>query len=421
MQIQIPYGHTRLACDVPDEQVKAVLSPLPPAAVPEDPVACVREAMEHPIGSPRLEELARGKRRVTVIASDHTRPVPSRVLMPLILAAIRRGNPEAEITILIATGCHRGTTKAELVAKFGEEIVSSERIVIHDCEDEAALVRVGTLPSGGPLVLNRLAVDTDLLVSEGFIEPHFFAGFSGGRKSVLPGVASRACVHANHNAAFIDDPKARMGVLEGNPIHRDMLYAARAAKLAFIVNVVLNAEGQILGAFAGDCEAAHVEGTRLVSRLMRRDAAPADVVFTSNNGYPLDQNLYQMVKGMCTAEATCRPGGVIIAVGECSDGIGGEAFARMLREYDDMEQLLAVYRATPAEATVTDQWQVQILARILTQHKVILVSALDPKTVASLHMIPAASLQEAYDLAVSLSGKEKPEVTAIPEGISVIL
>ncbi len=421
MQIQIPYGRSRLSCSIPDDEILAVLSPAPPEKVPEDPDRLVREAMANPIGSPRLEELARGKKRVTVIASDHTRPVPSRILMPAILDAVRRGNPDADVTILIATGCHRGTTKEELTAKFGEEIVRSERIVIHDCEDESSLVRVGTLPSGGPLVLNRLAVDTDLLVSEGFIEPHFFAGFSGGRKSVLPGVASRTCVHANHNAAFIDDPRARMGILEGNPIHRDMLYAAKTAGLAFIVNVVLDAEGRILAAFAGDCEKAHLEGTKTVERLMRREPVPADIVITSNNGYPLDQNLYQMVKGMCTAEAACRPGGVIIAVGECSDGIGGDSFARMLREYDDLEELLSVYRATPADETVTDQWQVHILARILTQHPVILVSGLDPETVRSAHLIPAADLEEAVRTARAICGKEKPEFTVIPEGISVIL
>ena len=147
------------------------------------------------------------------------------------LAQIRKGNPNANITILIATGCHRGTTLAELEDKFGREVVQREHIVVHDCEDTDSLVKLGTLPSGGDLIINKLAVEADLLVSEGFIEPHFFAGFSGGRKSVLPGIAARSTVMYNHNADFIDSPYARTGILENNPIHKDMVYAARAAKL----------------------------------------------------------------------------------------------------------------------------------------------------------------------------------------------
>lgn len=200
----------------------------------------VQEALEHPIGTPRLCDMAIDKKKVVVISSDHTRPVPSHIIMPLILKEIRRGNPDAEITILISTGLHRETTREELESKFGPEITENETIIVHDCDDTDNMVCLGKLPSGGNLYINKLAVEADLLVAEGFIEPHFFAGFSGGRKSVLPGVASRETVMYNHNSAFIGDPHSRTGIIEGNPIHNDMLYAARVAGLDFIVNVVID-------------------------------------------------------------------------------------------------------------------------------------------------------------------------------------
>ena len=188
--------------------------------------------------------------------------------------------------------------RQELIEKFGGEIVEHEVIAIHDCAVEADMVTIGTLPSGGSLRINRIAAEADLLISEGFIEPHFFAGFSGGRKSVLPGIAARETVYWNHNAEFIASPFARTGILEGNPIHADMIYAAHTAKLAFICNVVINAKHKVVGAFAGDCEMAHVAGTEFLKGLCQCPKAPADIVITSNNGYPLDQNIYQAVKGM---------------------------------------------------------------------------------------------------------------------------
>lgn len=421
MLVELPYGDTFLTAELPDDQEIRILEGKLQSYRPEMSEAeLIRLAMEHPIGSPRLCELAKGKQKVVLICSDHTRPVPSRLIIPEMLKEIREGNPEAQITLLIATGCHRSMLDSELINKFGEEIFSKEKIVVHDCEDEAQLVRIGTLPSGGELVINRLAVEADLVCAEGFIEPHFFAGFSGGRKSILPGIASRTCVHYNHNAAFIDDPHSRMGILKGNPIHRDMLYAAQAAKLAYIVNVVIDEDKKVIGAFAGDSNAAHLKSTEFVKELMGADAVPSDLVITTNNGYPLDRNVYQMVKGICTAEAACREGGVIIAAGECRDGIGGDSFYRTFRECSDITALLEEFRKTPPEETITDQWQSQIFARILEKHKVIFISGMDDDIIRDFHMIPAHSMQEALAKAEDLLQKEHYTVTVIPQGISVI-
>lgn len=421
MEIRLPYGRNQLPVNVPETRVRGVLRSRLESYVPAlGEREMVEAALRAPIGSDTLENLAVGKENIVLIASDHTRPVPSKVLVPPMLAAIRRGNPQARITILIATGCHRGTTKAELIEKFGPQIVEKERIVIHDCAEEENMVTIGTLPSGGALRINRLAAEADLLVSEGFIEPHFFAGFSGGRKSVLPGIAARETVYWNHNAEFIGDPLARTGILEGNPIHRDMLFAARTAKLAFICNVVINAKHQVVGAFAGDCEQAHVAGTEFLKELCRCEKAPADIVITTNNGHPLDQNIYQAVKGMTAGEATCKAGGVIIMAAACDDGHGGESFMKTMTQDISAAEILAKIQATPKKDTVPDQWESQILARILSKFQVVLISHADPALVRAMKMHPAQDAQQALALAEGLLG-HPGSVTVIPEGISTII
>ena len=421
MNIAIPYGRGHVSADIPQERVKGILRTRLESYIPSlSQTELVEEALRQPIGTATLEELVVGKEDIVLIASDHTRPVPSKVLVPPMLAAIRRSNPQAKVTILIATGCHRGTTKDELIEKFGPEIVERERIVIHDCADEANMISIGTLPSGGDLRINRVAAEADLLISEGFIEPHFFAGFSGGRKSVLPGIAARETVYWNHNADFIADAHARTGILEGNPLHRDMVYAARKAKLAFICNVVINARHEVVGAFAGDCEQAHVAGTEFLKGLCQCPRTEADIVITSNNGYPLDQNIYQAVKGMTAGEATCAEGGVIIMVAACNDGHGGVSFMETMTQALTPAQILERIQATPKAHTVPDQWESQILARILSKFQVVLVSRCDPELVKAMKMHPASDLTQALEIAEALLGRPGA-VTVIPEGISSII
>ncbi len=421
-EITFPYGKKKLTYTFEEETLSGVLTGSLDAYVPEaDEVTLVKTAMANPTGSVRLCELAKGKKKVTIIASDHTRPVPSKVIMPYMLSEIREGNPEAEITILIATGCHRGTTKAELVSKLGEEIVANEKIYIHDCDEEAMLVNIGTLPSGGECLVNRIAYEADLLVAEGFIEPHLFAGFSGGRKSVLPGVASRTTVMANHCAEFIAHPCARTGILTDNPIHNDMLWAAKQAKLCYIVNVVLNAEKKVIYAVAGDLEKAHKKGTDFLSKYCGAAATPADIAISTNGGYPLDQNVYQAVKGMTAAEAAVKEGGVIIMLAASEDGSGGDHFYHQLADEADINKIMAMYLAQKRNETLPDQWQAQILVRILQKASVIYVSEMADAEVEAMHMLPAHSLDEALAKAKEISGKENPSINVIPDGIAVMV
>ena len=277
-KIKIPYSKQFLEIDIPDKNLAAVLESKAHAYKVElTQREIVNKALDNPIGSAKLEDLVKGKKNLVIITSDHTRPVPSKVTLPIILARIRKANPKIDITILIATGFHRPTTKGEMINKFGQEIVDNEVIINHESEDYSSMVHVGTLPSGGELLLNKVAMEAELLISEGFIEPHFFAGFSGGRKSVLPGVASAKTVMANHCSEFIASEYARSGVIENNPIHRDMLYAAKQAKLAFILNVVIDSEKNVINAFAGDNELAHASGCKFVMELASVKAVKADI------------------------------------------------------------------------------------------------------------------------------------------------
>ena len=419
MKVRFPYGKTHLEYDF--EKANILSSSIEEYNPGKSESALVEEAMAAPAGGVTLQELAKGKNRIVIIASDHTRPVPSKVIIPPMLAAIRAGNPSADITILISTGCHRKPTREELIAKFGEEIAEKEKIVIHDCDDTENLVNIGTLPSGGACIVNRIAVEADLLLAEGFIEPHFFAGFSGGRKSVLPGIAARQTVLANHCSEFIAHPCARTGILEGNPIHKDMLWAAKQAKLRYIVNVVLNGEKQVICAVAGEPEAAHKKGTDFLYSLCGVETEPADIVISTNGGYPLDQNVYQAVKGMTAAEAAVKEGGVIIMLADSSDGLGGDHFYHQLADEKDVDKTMELFLSRSRNETVPDQWQSQIFIRVLQKATVIYVSQMDDETVEAMHMLPAKSLEEAMEMAQKIVNKEVPTITAIPDGVAVMV
>lgn len=425
VNVKFPYGKEFLSLDIPESRyagtMESSMHSYVPAGSPEELVAA---ALSSPIGTPRLSVMAEGKKKVVIICSDHTRPVPSKVIIPQMLAEIRKGSPDADVTLLIATGCHRETTMEELTGKFGADIVASEKIVVHDCDDTANLVSLGKLPSGGELIINRLAAEADLLVAEGFIEPHFFAGFSGGRKSVLPGIASRKTVIYNHNGAFIADPCSRTGIVDGNPIHNDMLYAARAARLDFVVNVVINSEKQAVYAVAGDVDLAHRVGREFLCSQCKVAAKPSDIVISTNGGYPLDQNIYQSVKGMTAAEATVREGGVIIMLSKSNDGHGGRVFYETFRDEKNLQRMMDKFVGTPPEETIIDQWQSQIFARLLMRATVVFISDAPDDIVSDLHMVPAHSMDEALkkaDEILAAKGIVNGSILAIPDGVSVMV
>lgn len=421
VRFNLPYGKKYKELIVDDEHLKSVLISRAHEYKPDKSEAeLVHDALAFPINSPPLTELVVGKKNIVIISSDHTRPVPSHIIMPILLAEINASNPQAKITILIATGVHRSSTDNELRIKYGDEIVDNVSIHIHNSMDDE-MVDLGQLPSGSQLLVNKIAVEADLLIAEGFIEPHFFAGFSGGRKSILPGIVSYKTVLENHCAEFIASPYAHTGILENNPLHQDMLYAAKAVELAFIINVIINADKEIIKAFAGHREDAHVRGCEFLRQLAKVKRAEADIAIVTNGGYPLDQNIYQSVKGMTSAEVTVNAGGVIIMVTECSDGHGGVAFFDTFKNASSPQEVFDRIIVRSMSETVADQWESQILARILMHNKVIMVTDVSREVIEDMHMIYAQSVKEAIELAKKIVVKKDYKITIIPDGVSVIV
>ncbi|CEN22971.1 MAG: nickel-dependent lactate racemase [Paeniclostridium sp.] len=422
MEIKLPYSKSGMYVNIPDKNmIKVLQSKAHDFKTTLSESEIVKKALENPIESETLEELVKDKKDVVIITSDHTRPVPSRITLPIILNKIRNSNPDIDIKIIISTGCHRPSTREELVYKMGEEIVDKENIIMHFANNEESMAKVGKLPSGGDLIVNKAIMETDLLIAEGFIEPHFFAGFSGGRKSVLPGVASVKTIMYNHCSEFIDSPYARTGNLKNNPIHEDMLQAAKSVNLAFILNVAIDKDKKVIGAFAGNLEKAHEAGCEFVTKLSKVDSVDADIVVSTNGGYPLDQNIYQTVKGMTAAEATCKENGVIIMVSACNDGHGGQSFYDSVASASSPTEILEKVRKISKSETIPDQWEFQILARILEKFTVIMVTDLcDPRMIKNMHMKHASSFEEALQMAFDIKGKDA-KVAVIPDGVSVIV
>ena len=418
--IPIPYYTSTLALHVEEENLKAVLTAkMHGFHAEKSQEQLVLDALEHPVGSPRLRTLAEGKRKIVIVTSDHTRAVPSKITLPLLLKEIRSGNPDADITILIATGLHRPTTEEEQRRMFGDEIVDHEKIAINNAFAPEQFVELCTLPSGAVFQVNRLAAECDLLVTEGFVEPHFFAGFSGGRKSILPGICSERTVNENHSYKAVSHPRSNSGMLKDNPIHADMLCAAKAVNVQFIFNVALDGEKKIVAAWAGDLEQAHEAGVAFIRQWSQCPVVTGDIVITSNGGYPLDQNLYQSPKAMATAEACAGEDGVIIMCCSCCDGMGGAHFGQLIQRGtpDEIDRYLS---SIPPEKTIPEQWCTQVCVRVLRKHPVILVTTfLDHDEVRRANMIPASTPDEALEIAYRLKG-EQASVVVIPDGVSVL-
>ena len=419
-RIDIPYHTGTLPLHVDENNLKAVLIPSEPKLSDKSESELVIEALANPIGSPRLRDLATGKKKILIITSDHTRAMPSKITLPLLFAELRHGAPAADISIIIATGLHRVTTETEQRAMFGDDIVNNETIYVHDCTKEEEMREICLLPSGATLRLNQKVLECDLLISEGFIEPHFFAGFSGGRKSVMPGLASAETVVVNHSYKALASPYAKTGVLENNPVHIDMLAAARSVNLAFILNVALDSNKKIIAAFSGDMESAHIAGCKYINSFSLLKAVKGDIVVTSNGGYPLDQNLYQAPKAVSTAEMCVRKNGIIIMLSGCVDGFGGDYFNELILSgtVDEIDEKLSII---PPEETIKEQWSAQVFARIMKKHRIIIVTTnIDPELIKKANFLYAATPDEALDIAYSIKGRDA-KVVVIPDGVAAMI
>ena len=390
MRLTLDYGTTGLDVDLPDDHV-TVIEPLYHAPVP-DPRATLLDAMRSPIDRPPLPALVRPGQRIAISVCDITRAQPRREMLEAIFAelpAVRR----EDVTILIATGTHRANTADELDRMLGPEISRACRVINHDSRNAATLQYVGRTSTGVEVRLNREWLAADVRITTGFVEPHFFAGFSGGPKMVAPGLAGIDTVMTLHDARRIGHPNATWGVTEGNPIHDDVREISRMVPVEFAIDVTLNRDQQITAAFAGDILAEHARACAFAKdTAMRRVPSPFDVVLTTNSGYPLDQNLYQAVKGMSAAAKIVKRGGTIVCAAECRDGLPNHgSYGAVLTSQPDPEALLAMIN-TPGYAKA-DQWQVQIQAQILMKADVLVkTSGLTEQDVRAAHFTPIADV-----------------------------
>jgi len=423
MLVQIPYGKEFVGLDLPDDRVVAMLEAREAKPIEDEPED-VRRALANPINSERITDLASRSERICVLVSDYTRATPNKVLLPPILEELKTVKPGLEgVQVLVANGLHKPAPENEFKEFLGEEVVEEVSIVNHDAEDEGSLIYLGKTSFGTEFLVNKLVVESDMLVMTGLIEPHFFAGYSGGRKSILPGVSGRDTVYQNHGFKMIDHPLSRAGILDGNPIHEDMVEAVarfRETRRMAIVNVVIDKNHRILKTFAGEVFDAHRAGVKFLDNIFKVKAPTrADIVITSNGGYPLDRDLYQAVKGMSTGELIVKEGGVIVIFSECVDGIGRghEFFYRLMAEAKNPDQVL---ERIEREEPIKDQWEAQVLARILKKAKVVLVSRNGKHShVEEMHMIPASNPEEAFELAQEIVGKDS-SIAVVPEGPYVI-
>jgi nickel-dependent lactate racemase len=387
-----------------------------------DPRAAFLAAVAAPHGCGPLAGLARRKaaalgrapRSVAIAISDHTRSVPDHLLVPWIVEQL--GLPDAAVTILVGTGTHRGSTEAELERKLGAPVRRRFAVVNHDCKADAELVEVGGSACGGRCWLNRRYVEADLRLATGFIEPHFFAGFSGGSKAIVPGIAGLATIQHFHRAALIAHPGTTWGDLAANPLQRLTREMTALCPPDFIVNVTLNLRKEITAVFAGEVGAAHDAGS---ARAYREALSPVPhafpVVVTTNSGHPLDQNFYQTVKGISAAARIVAPGGTIVVASRCQAGLPDEGeFRRLLADPRPSAELLAAILAS--ERTPHDQWQVQTLLQCLAKARVVLRSGLASADRAFTRTEHTDDLAATLDALAAAHGPGRLPIAIMPMG-----
>ena len=417
MKVRLDYGQEGLEVDLPGGRTTVIEPAYPPGV--DDPVETLREALATPIGSPPLAELVHLGQRVAISICDGPRPQPRELMLRALFEAMPRVRP-ADVVLLVATGTHRANTDAELRAMLGDDIVSRHRIVNHDARDYASLGRAGETSRGVPIWLAREWLDADIRITTGFVEPHFFAGFSGGPKMVAPGLAGLETTMVLHDASRVGHPKANWGITEGNPIHDDIREIARMTGVNFAFDVTLNGEKEITAAFAGELFEEHKKAcTNSRREAMQSVETLFDVVLTTNSGFPLDQNLYQSIKGMSAAAQVVKIGGVILCAAECRDGLPVHgAYAELLKSRGSPAELLSmVHEPGFSEA---DQWQVQVQAQIQSRARVIVkTSHLTSEQLQQAHFESMDDVEVEISRALDEAGPDS-QLCVLPRGPQTI-
>ncbi|OZM81521.1 nickel-dependent lactate racemase [Pseudonocardia sp. MH-G8] len=418
-RVQLAYGEAGLPVDLPAART-TVVEPVH-AHGATDQREALRTALRQPVAGPPLRELARRGQKVAISMCDGTRAQPRHLMIPAVLEELDGIIDLDDVVILVATGTHRGNTEAEIRAMLGDAVVDSVHVLNHDAREPSSLVHLGTHGDGVPVWLNRHWVEADLRITTGFVEPHFFAGFSGGPKLVAPGLAGLDTVLTLHDARRIGHPNATWAVCEGNPVHDDVRAVVGAVGgVDFGLDVVLNREQQIVEAFGGELFAMHAAAREGAKRLAMRPVPELfDVVVTTNAGFPLDQNLYQSVKGMSAGATIVREGGTIICAAECRDGFPNHgSYREVLESAPSPRALLEAIEARPE--TLPDQWQVQVQAKVQARARVVMHTSY-----LSDHALAAAHLEQTRDIAGTVADAlaaagPQARVCVLPEGPQTI-
>ena len=414
MQVELLYGRGTLPISLPTEQVTLIEQP--PLQALADEKAAFLEALQHPIGRPPLVDLVQSGQKVALAIPDGTRPLPSHKLLSWLFEAL--AGIELEYTIVIGTGSHRPNTREELIQMLGQEIVDTVRIVNHSSTDFETMKAVGTR-DGGEVWMNRYAAEADVVIGMGFIEPHLWAGFSGGYKALMPGIADIHTIAHYHRGEIILDPGSTWGNLEGNPTQALIRQYGSLLPMDFLINISMTRERGIMGYYCGDPIAAHEVGCAEVKRhTMYAVPHRFPIVITSNNGYPLDQNLYQNGKGLSAAMQIAMPNALILQAIECSDGFpNGSNFQRLLFEHDSPQALMETLSAP--DSRQHDQWSVQYLVKMMMDYRIGVYSSLSDEEVRKAHLTPIHDIAAAVDQELDRIGRDAP-VAVLPEGFLTI-
>ena len=411
MNVELAYGSGKLNIDLPSNT-----SIVEPTFIPKikDVNAAISYALTNPLNSLPLKDIAQPQHKIAISICDITRPMPTKIVLPIMLKEIEHV-PKSQIFILVATGTHRSNTKEELIEILGEDIYNSYQIICHDAFDQKSLKKIGTTSNNIDIFLNSIWVEADIRITTGFVEPHFFAGFSGGPKMVAPGLAGFQTIMKLHSAEFISNPYSKWGILDKNPIHQSIKEIAQKSKVDFSLDVTINKNQEITNVYAGNLFTMNKKAcVDVKTSAMQKVKNLFDVVITSNSGYPLDQNLYQTVKGMSAAAQIIRENGIIICAAECKDGIPDHGeYGHILRSETSPKKLLEKIMSN--KNTTHDQWQVQIQAQIQTKAQVLLKSSgLSTKQIEAAHLRPISNITSYVRNLIEQ--KDNLKICVLPQG-----
>jgi nickel-dependent lactate racemase len=412
MKVKLAYGKTGLEVNLPDDRVTVVEPECIPGLVDEK--SAFIEALRHPIGTLPLRDLVKSSDTVAIVFSDITRPTPNKKILPWLLEEISHV-PRNQVVLINGIGLHRPNTREELTDLIGREVMDHYRVINHEPHKKELLTYLGKTRFGGDIWINSEYLEASVKILTGFIEPHFFAGFSGGPKAVLPSVSGHDSIMHNHSARMIGHPNATWGITSGNPIFEEMLEVALLTRPTFLANVTINSKKEITGVFAGDLVQAHSRGTEFVKKTaMRPVPEPFDIVITTNSGYPLDLNLYQAVKGMSAASRIVKEGGSILIASECSQGVPDHGnYGKLLQMRSTPAELLEMINAP--DFSLFDQWQVQIQAMIQLKARVYVYSLLPDDVIRKCQLLPCQNIEATVDRLLQEYGPQA-RIAVLPQG-----